>query len=241
MKADPFAQLKLLDVQELDSRHDQLRHRLSTLPQIAELKELAGRRTVLENAARDARILVDDLSREQKRADADVEQVKARRKRDQDRMDQGLISNPKDLERMQHELTSLERRIATLEDEELEVMEQREGFDHEVARLEAARAEIQAEIDRLAALIAEEEATIDAELAGEVAAREALVPGIPDSMLGLYEQVRVANRGIGAARLVGSTCQACHLALPATEVDRIRHLPPEAMARCDHCGAILVR
>jgi predicted nucleic acid-binding Zn-ribbon protein len=46
---------------------------------------------------------------------------------------------------------------------------------------------------------------------------------------------------VGAARLVGGTCQACHLALPATEVDRIRHLPPDAMARCDHCGAILVR
>jgi predicted nucleic acid-binding Zn-ribbon protein len=36
-------------------------------------------------------------------------------------------------------------------------------------------------------------------------------------------------------------CQACHLALPATEVDRIRHLPPDTLVRCEHCGAILVR
>jgi predicted nucleic acid-binding Zn-ribbon protein len=36
-------------------------------------------------------------------------------------------------------------------------------------------------------------------------------------------------------------CQACHLALPATEVDRIRHLPADALVRCEHCGAILVR
>ena len=43
--------------------------------------------------------------------DADVEQVKTRRARDRDRMDQGLVTNPKDLERMQHELVSLERRI----------------------------------------------------------------------------------------------------------------------------------
>ena len=63
MKADPFAQLKLLDVQELDSRQDQLRHRLATLPEIAVLKELAGQRTAVDDRARDARILVDDLTR----------------------------------------------------------------------------------------------------------------------------------------------------------------------------------
>ena len=91
------------------------------------------------------------------------------------------------------------------------------------------------------AAIADQEREIDAELAAEEAARAALAPGIPDSTLRLYEQIRVGNRGVGAARLVGMNCQACHLALPATEVDRIRRLPPEALARCEHCGAILVR
>jgi len=67
------------------------------------------------------------------------------------------------------------------------------------------------------------------------------VPGIPANVLSLYEQVRRSNRGMGAARLVGGNCQACHLALPATEVDRIRHMAPDAIARCEHCGAILVR
>ena len=78
--------------------------------------------------------MVDDLTAEQKKADADVEQVKARRARDRDRMDQGLITNPKDLERMQHELVSLERRITTLEDEELEVMEQLEEAQGDARR-----------------------------------------------------------------------------------------------------------
>jgi predicted nucleic acid-binding Zn-ribbon protein len=59
--------------------------------------------------------------------------------------------------------------------------------------------------------------------------------------LRLYEQIRTGNRGVGAARLVGMNCQACHLGLPATEVDRIRHLPADTLARCEHCGAILVR
>jgi uncharacterized protein len=164
VKADPFAQLKLLDVQELDSRQDQLRHRLATLPQIAEVKDLARRRGEVEDRARDAHIAVDDLTRAQKRADADVEQVKARRKRDQDRMDQGLITNPKDLERMQGELVSLERRINELEDAELEVMEQLE--------------EAQGELDGLSAQLTE----LDQKLAAATAAREEAAAEIHDKL-----------------------------------------------------------
>ena len=62
----------------------------------------------------------------------------------------------------------------------------------------------------------------------EEAARAALAPTIPEATMKLYEQIRASNRGVGAARLVGMNCQACHLGLPATEVDRIRHLPEDA-------------
>ena len=125
----------MLDVQELDSSLDTLRHKLGTIPEAAQRRELAERRTTVDNAARDLRIEVDDLTREQKRADADVEQVKTRRERDRSRMDSGQITNPKDLERMQHELVSLERRISTLEDAELEVMEKLEEAQQLLAGL----------------------------------------------------------------------------------------------------------
>ena len=103
----PAAQLALLDVQELDSRADLLRHQRATLPELAEIAALQASRAELDGQRRDAQIAVDDLTAEQAKVDADVEQVKARRERDRDRMDQGLITNPKDLERMQDELESL--------------------------------------------------------------------------------------------------------------------------------------
>ena len=113
-------------MQELDSRIDQLRHQLASLPEHEQIAGLQAERTRLVDQARDAQILVEDLNREQRKADADVEQVKARRERDRSRMDQGLVTNPKDLERMGHELESLERRISSLEDVEIEVMEKLE-------------------------------------------------------------------------------------------------------------------
>ncbi|MDQ1445435.1 MAG: C4-type zinc ribbon domain, partial [Acidimicrobiaceae bacterium] len=45
----------------------------------------------------------------------------------------------------------------------------------------------------------------------------------------------------GAAKLVGSNCSGCHLSLPATELDRIRHGSPDQVVFCDQCGRILVR
>ena len=80
----------------------------------------------MANAVRDLRIQVDDLTAEQKRADADVEQVKTRRERDQGMIDAGQVKDPKALERMLGELQSLHRRINSLEDVELEVMERLE-------------------------------------------------------------------------------------------------------------------
>ena len=241
MKADPFAQLKLLDVQELDSRHDQLRHRLATLPQIAELKELVRQRDEVDNRARDARILVDDLTREQKRADADVEQVKARRKRDQDRMDQGLISNPKDLERMQQELVSLERRISTLEDEELEVMERLEEAQRS---LDALVAEVETTDARLAELVESRDgkvAAIDDELGTLDRDRGPAVEGLPDDLVALYERLRASKGGVGAAELRARACGGCRLTVDAAELSVIRNAPSDEVIRCEECQRILVR
>jgi predicted nucleic acid-binding Zn-ribbon protein len=46
---------------------------------------------------------------------------------------------------------------------------------------------------------------------------------------------------VGAARLVGDTCQGCRLSLPTMDVARIRSLPPDALAQCENCEAVLVR
>ena len=69
MKADPTHQLALLDVAELDSRAAQLRHQRTHLPELAEISTLEAERTQLTDQVRDARIVVDDLTVEQAKAD----------------------------------------------------------------------------------------------------------------------------------------------------------------------------
>ncbi|MDQ3896364.1 MAG: C4-type zinc ribbon domain-containing protein [Actinomycetota bacterium] len=89
--------------------------------------------------------------------------------------------------------------------------------------------------------MAEAQAAIDDDLASQLEARQASAASIPADLLSLYEQLRAHLDGVGAAPLVNGRCGGCHLALPATEVDRLRKEPPESLVRCDQCSRILVR
>jgi len=84
------------------------------------------------------------------------------------------------------------------------------------------------------------EAAIDAEAGVEREARDEVVAGIDADLVGAYESARVKANGVGAARLVGATCQGCHLTVPSTEVERIRSGADDEIAYCDNCGTILV-
>ena len=190
---------------------------------------------------RDAQIAVDDLTREQKKADQDVEQVKARRTRDQDRMDKGLVTSPKDLERMQQELVSLSRRISELEDTELEVMEQLESAQAERARLTERLAAIDA---RTTELTVSRDATAGdvTREAGQVTdQRKVVADGVPADLLALYEKVRAQKGGVGAAALRARRCGGCSLELTAADLGTIAKAPLDEVLRCEECNRILVR
>ncbi len=228
-------------MQELDAHADQLRHQRATLPELAEIDSLTQSRAELLDQQRDAQILVDDLTVEQTKADADVEQVKTRRTRDRDRMDQGLITNPKDLARMQQELVSLERRITSLEDTEIEIMEKLEEAQ---AGLDSLSSQVSATDVRLADLVAsrdEKTAAIDTELSGIEAERAPTVADVPADLLALYDKLRASKNGVGAALLRARQCGGCMLNIDNAELAVIKAAPSDEVIRCEECQRILVR
>jgi len=241
VKADPSAQLRLLELQDLDSRADQLRHQRRSLPEHARLTELAAARDRIDGEALDARIVVDDLTTEQTKVDADVEQVKARRQRDQHRIDQGLISNPKDIQRMQQEMVSLERRITSLEDEELEVMARLEdaqrSLDDATGQLSRTESEIAATTQARDAKLAD----LDRDLGALDAQRDPLASQIPDDLMSLYARLRESKGGVGAALLRARRCEGCNLDLDNAELAVIRSAGDDDVIRCEECSRILVR
>lgn len=230
-----------MDVQELDLRLDQLQHQLDHLPETAELAELSRTRATLLDQRRDAQIRVDDLSREQRKADADVEQVKTRRRRDQQRIDQGQVNSPKDLESMQRELVSLDRRISDLEDAELEVMEQLEAAQTELDRLSGELDEVDRRVAEAGARRDEKAADVAQQQADVRARRGQAVEGMPEDLMALYAKLRAQKGGIGAAALRARRCGGCSLELNAGDLGVIAKAPSDEVLRCEECSRILVR
>lgn len=238
MTADDLETVLL--VQERDLAIDRLRHRRDTLPERAELDARTADLAAGTGAAADARSRREPVAAEERRLDDESRSVGAKAADVERTLYSGSVTSPRELQALQADVEMLKKHRSDLEDRELELMEQREALDAELAGLDDAIAALTAEADRLRAVIAAAEVEIDGEIAAEVAARAELAARIPPALVADYERRRARNRGAGAARLVGVTCQACHLSIPSTEAERIRRVAGAEVAYCDNCGAILV-
>ena len=240
MQAPIAEQRALLQLQAHDSAIDRLEHRRGSLPEDARLAELADALGAVEQLTAEREGNLATVQREQSRLEHEIDTITAKARDEEARAVSGKVTSPKELTAIQEEVASLKRRQGTLEDELLELMEQRETLEAELAELATRRdgftAE-QAEVTKVrdAALV-----EIDRELDAERAAREGVAPGVGEELRRLYDQVRARQGGIGAAALVGNTCQGCRVSISPVELAAIRRLPPEEIKRCENCRRILV-
>lgn len=241
MSSAPAAdQRRLLDVQELDTRLAQLAHKRRTLPALARLVELDAQVADLDTALVTSRTAASDLRTELAKAEADVEQVRTRAARDQQRLDGGQVG-AKDAQALTSELASLATRQSHLEDVELEVMERLEAHEEALRGLEEARAALAADRDRVVAERDAGYAEVDAEAERVRAERERAASGLDAGLTALYERLRGQLGGSGAAALRGNRCEGCRLELNPLDLEAIRARPADAVVRCEECGRILVR
>jgi len=228
-------------VQVVDSTLQQLAHRKKNLPQHAELAEVTGRKTALDNRRVELDTQIADLTRDQKKADADVEQVKSRRVRDQQRLDAGRVSSPRELEQLQSEIVALDRRIGVLEDAELEIMEQLESLQGELADVASGLEGLNSEVAQIESARDEAVGELDGEAADATAERQRLADDVPEQLLAVYERMRAQLGGVGAAALRRRRCEGCRLELTEADLATIRSAPDDEVLRCPECNRILVR
>ncbi|MDT0398727.1 MULTISPECIES: zinc ribbon domain-containing protein [Streptomyces] len=241
MNAAPADQIRLLDVQDLDVRLQQLAHKRRSLPEHAEIESLTRDLTQLRDLLVAAQTEESDCAREQTKAEQDVDQVRQRAARDQKRLDSGAVSSPKDLENLQREIASLAKRQGDLEDVVLEVMERRESAQERVAELTERVGSVQGKIDDATARRDAALEEIDGETASVTKERGVVSGSVPAPLLSLYEKLREQQGGIGAAKLYARTCQGCRQELAITELNEIRSAAPDTVVRCENCRRILVR
>jgi hypothetical protein len=236
--APPSDQVRLLDVQALDTRLAQLAHRRRTLPQHAALAELTARERGLRDRLVVARTELSDLGRQLSTAEEGVRQVRERAERNRARLEAG--AGAKDTAALERDLTALARRQGDLEEVELEVMERLEQAQSTARALTEEELEAAAQRAALEAARAAALGEVDDEARAVAERRAAAVAGVDAALVALYERLR-ASTGLGAAALQGGQCGACRTQYSVTELARVRAEPADAVVRCEECERILVR
>ena len=225
MKADPEAQRRLLDLQAIDTALAQLAHRRSRCPSSPSSTTLARELSALEDERVRAQVAVDDLDRDIARLEKDVEQVRARKDRDQARLDAGPAP-PRELEALQHEL-------ATLQPAADRAGGRRAGADGAAgdgaggARRRAGAAGRGARAARGGRAAPRRGARRDRQGArsSRPAARRPLAADLPADLVTLYDKIREESGG-WARRCCGTgRCGGCRLELSGADLARVKAAP----------------
>jgi uncharacterized protein len=231
----------LLTLQETDTALDQVRHRRRHLPARAELAAVAKQRAELTVRRETAEARRDEVAGRQAHLEDDLSAAEKRSREVSALLYGGTVSASRELQTLAADIDLLKARASDLEDSILTLLDEREPLDAAVAALDDEESDLDGRAETATAELAVGEASADSEEAELIERRAAAAAAVPADLVTTYERLRPRLSGVGAARLIGSHCDGCHLELPATEIDRIRHLPPDAIEYCDQCGRILVR
>jgi predicted nucleic acid-binding Zn-ribbon protein len=241
VKASPEAQLRLLELADIDAELARIEHRRGGLPEHAELARLEARDGELRDSIAALTARISDLHREQAKSEADVEQVRARIDRDRSRLDGGMVNSPRELENLQSEVQSLRRRQSDLEEIVLDVMERRESTQATLDHAATERNELETGLASVTAARNASLAELDEQSAKATDRRGEVTAAVPADLLDLYDRLRTQHGGVGAAALRQRRCQGCNLNLNTVDLKTIRAAPDDEVLRCEECRRILVR
>ena len=71
--------------------------------------------------------------------------------------------------------------------------------------------------------------------------RAPLAADLPPDLVRLYERIRDASGGVGAAMLRHRRCEGCHLEMSGSDLGDARAAAADDVLRCEECNRILVR
>ena len=238
MKAAAQEQRRLLELQRHETESAKVAAAIKSSPAAVRVDELALTIQAAKAALVRLRTEADDLTREIRRAEQDLDRLQQRKQRDEQMMNSG--ANAKVQRELAHEAQALERRISDAEDAELDLLEQQEKVNAKISQAEeeilnSETAMTVAQTERRDELT---ELRRTAEFQRQSLAE--LEKGVPAELLAAYERSHNAM-GIAAAEFVNGRCLGCRLSIPSVEAAAIEAAAADEVMWCDECGCILVR
>ena len=237
MKIDSNQLPELIRLQQLLVEATKLDTRIRQL-QTGESAE-AIRVVLLGQSAKASQMLADheEVERDVRRAEADLELVENRISKDKQRL--AVSSDSKVITGIQHELESLAKRQGELEEAQLILMESIDQSNLEQEAIQLERKRLQAELSAATESAALDIANLSTELSKVNGEMAEIRRAVSAELVELFDKIRV--RGTAVGKLKDSTCGACNMNLTSTAVGQLCAVPNDELARCPECSAILVR
>jgi predicted nucleic acid-binding Zn-ribbon protein len=220
---------------ELQQTETELESKRAELERIrSELKEsdalLAARARLAESKERLAAI-----ERQQKDIDAEVDGLREKLKRVNEKLFDGKTKNPKELVSFQQEAKSLGVTMRGKEDILLDLMGETEKYKARMTEDIKGLAEVEAGWNKDQEGLKAREADLVTNIDTLIKKRATAVAAITPETLELYRSAR-PGQGVAVARVDQGRCQGCRISLSMAELQRVR---VGTVVKCSNCGRIL--
>jgi uncharacterized protein len=229
----------LWELQQLDTALDQLRRRLTKLPEAAALAEAEHALSEHQAAVAATTQLLTDAEATIDTIEHESETLTAKRTRLEQQLK--IVTETRQAEALNHEIETLNAHRDELDDRELEAMEQQAQAEQRLAELAGQQDAVVALRDAAAEQLATAQGAGAAEARELGARRDATRAALEAADVDLYDRQRARHDGVGIAKLEGLRCTGCHLDLSRAEVDGFKALPADEEVDCPQCGRVLVR
>ena len=227
--------LKLLvELQEIDIKADGLRgQKEAVLREVDALEKKvveAGEAIAAKNAEVEALVIEKD------ELEKNLEQETENIARSETRLKE--IQTQKEYQAVSKEVSSARKMTAELEDLFLQKLARLEELKGEVIASEADLQALEANTVARKAELEEGIARLEAEIAADVAAREAVVKTLSASVLKRYATLRIQRKGIAIVEARGGSCLGCNMQLPPQLYNLLYR--GEELITCPHCYRVLI-
>jgi len=228
------AALGLYRLQQVDSQMDQVQARRKWIHDT--LQNDASLRAATQTfAAAEAKF--KDAARALKQSEAEVEKQRLKIEQTESNLYSGNVHNPKELQDLQKDIVSLKKYLDTLEERELEAMLNAETAEKEFQAAQAELERTQTNVNEQNRDLSAENETLGKDLERLETERKAVMGGIANPAVDMYEQLRKQRRGIAVTSISDSACDACGTTLTPAHQQSARF--SNQLVACPSCGRIL--
>lgn len=223
---------RLWELQQIDLEIEANRIELERIR--SELKESDLLLAARARLAQDKEHLAS-IEKQQREIDAEVDDLKEKLKRLNEKLYDGKTKNPKELMGFEQEAKSVAAMVKTREDYLLELMSEVEKYQARVADDKKGLEEVEAGWRKEQENLRQQETIVTDGFIDQEKRRAALVASLSPDLIELYRSAKPA-KGAAVVKIDRGRCQGCRISLSIAELQRAR---TGIVVRCSNCGRIL--